>query len=89
MCNVVFSFDLMKKCENDRILVTPCPGCISKSIHWSVIIHPYTDKAHIGGVQHRVLDQIDEKLSKLQTCKFIKFDKILVNIRLSCPGCIS
>ena len=46
---------------------TPCPGCISKSIHWSVIIHPYTDKAHIECVQRRVLDQIDEKLSELQT----------------------
>ena len=45
---------------------TPCPGYISKSIHWSVIIYPYTDKAHIEGVQRRVLDQIDEKLSKLQ-----------------------
>ena len=76
MCNVVFSFDWMKKCENDRILKanenlenysTPCPGYISHSIHWSVIIHPYTDKAHIKGVQCRVLDQIDEKLSKLQT----------------------
>ena len=27
---------------------------ISLSIHWSVIIHPYTDKAHMEGVQRRV-----------------------------------
>ena len=54
---------------------------IIKSIHWSVIIHPYTAKAHIEGVQRCVLDQIDEKLSKLLTCKFMKFDKILANIR--------
>ena len=67
VCNVVFSFDLMKNCENDRIwnlwnlrkYSTPCPGCITKSIQWSVIIHPYTDKAHIEGVQRRVLDQIN------------------------------
>ena len=45
----------------------PCPGFISQNIHWSVIIHPYTDKAHVEGVQRSVLDQIDEKLSKLQT----------------------
>ena len=38
-----------------------------KAIHRSVIIHPYTDKAYIEGVQRRVLDQIDEKLSKIQT----------------------
>ena len=36
-------------------------------MHWNVIIHPYTDKAYIEGVQRRVLDQIDEKLFKLQT----------------------
>ena len=46
---------------------TPCPGYISQSTHWSVIIHPYTDKAHIEGVQRRVFDQIDEQLSKLRT----------------------
>ena len=46
---------------------TPCPGYISHIKHWSVIIHSYTDKAHIEGVQRRVLDQIDVKLSKLQT----------------------
>ena len=43
------------------------PGYISQSIHRSDIIHTYTDQAHIKGVQRRVLDQIDEKLSKLQT----------------------
>ena len=66
----------MKHCEHDRILKTneilgnmstPCSGCITQSIQLSVSIHPYTDKAHIEGVQRRVLDQIDEKLSKLQT----------------------
>ena len=46
---------------------TPFPDYISQSIHWSVIVHPYTDKAHIEGVQCRVLDQIDEILLKLQT----------------------
>ena len=52
---------------NLRKYSTPCPGCITKSIQWSVIIHPYTDKALIEGVQRRVLDHIDGKLSKLQT----------------------
>ena len=42
------------------------PGYVSQSIYWSVIIHPYTDKAHIDGVQRRVLDKIDEKMSNLQ-----------------------
>ena len=46
---------------------SPCPGYISQSIHWSVIVHPYTDKPRIEGVQRRVLDKIYEKLSKLQT----------------------
>ena len=47
---------------------TPCPGYISQSILWSVIIHPYTEKANIEGVQRRVFFyQIDEKLSKQQT----------------------
>ena len=46
---------------------TPCPGCISQIIYRSVIIHPYTDEAHIEGVQRRLFDQIVEKLSKLQT----------------------
>ena len=46
---------------------TLCPGYISQSIHWSVIVHPYTDQTHIEDVQRHVLDQIDEKLSKLHT----------------------
>ena len=32
-------------------------------------------------MQRRVLDQTEEKLSIFQTYKFIKFDKIIVNIR--------
>ena len=44
----------------------PCPGYISQSIHWSVIIHPYTDKTHIEGVQVCLLGQIDDELSNLQ-----------------------
>ena len=60
----MFSFDLMKYCENDRILKMYEN---LENIHWSVIIHLYTNKAHIEGVQRRGLDQIDEKLSKPQT----------------------
>ena len=41
---------------------TSCPGYISKSIHWSVIINPQKDKACIEGVQRRVFVRIDEKL---------------------------
>ena len=37
----------------------PVSSFISQSIHWSVIIRPYADKAHIEGVQRRILDQID------------------------------
>ena len=38
-----------------------CPGYISKSIRWSVIINPQKDKACIEGVQRRVFVRIDEK----------------------------
>ena len=76
VCNVVFSFDLMKKCESDKTLKTnenlrnirpPVQALSPKVYVGSVIIHPYTDKAYIEGVLRRVLDQIGEKLSKLQT----------------------
>ena len=43
-----------------------CPGCISQSVHWSIVINLQMDRAYIEGVQRRVLIRIDEKLQKWQ-----------------------
>ena len=68
----------MKKCESDRTLKTnenlrnirPRVQAISPKVYIGVLLSIHIQiKAYIEGVQCRVLDQIDEKLSKLQTFK--------------------
>ena len=65
----------MTKCESDRTLKTnenlrnirPRVQAISPKVYIGVLLSIHTAKAYIEGVQRPVLDQIDEKLLKLQT----------------------
>ena len=88
--NVVFSFDLMKKCESDMTLKTnenlrnirPRVQAISPKVYIGVLLSTHIRIKHILKVCNVVFwIKLMKNCQSYRLLKFIKCDKILVNIR--------
>ena len=89
VCNVVVLFDLMKNCENDRILKTyeilgnilPRVQAVSPKVCKGVLLSIRIRIKHILKVCNVVFwIKSMKNCQSYDFCKFIKFDNILVNI---------